>query len=100
MPQALILPSALNELDEIWLYIARDNINAAEKLVNNIRVAANRLAFMPGIGRRRDELQVGLLSYPLGNYILFYRRTKTGIDLLHVYHGARNIEELFKHNRE
>jgi toxin ParE1/3/4 len=98
MPQARILRSALDDLDVIWLYIARDNINAAERVVGDIEAAADRLAQMPGIGRRRDELQPGLLSYPLGNYILFYCRTSTGIDLLHVYHGARNIEELFKHD--
>src|SRR4051794_26247234 len=96
MPQARILRSALEDLDEIWLYIARDNINAAERVVDAIEAAADRLAQMPGIGRKRDDLQSGLLSYPLSNYILFYYRTSTGIDLLHVYHGARNIDELFK----
>jgi toxin ParE1/3/4 len=100
MAQARILRSALADLDQIWLYIAQDNINAAEKLVSSIEAAANRLARMPGIGQKRDELQPGLLSYPLGNYILFYSRTMVGIDLLHVYHGARNFEELFKHKRE
>jgi len=50
---------------------------------------------MPGIGRKRDELQPGLLSYPLGNYLIFYQRSAVGIDVLHVYHGARNLEELF-----
>jgi len=97
MSQARILKSALADLDEIWLYIARDSIEAAERLVERIERTARRLAFMPGIGRKRDELQPGLLSYPLGNYILFYRRTKSGIDLLHVYHGSRNYEEFLKH---
>src|SRR5258705_12807663 len=96
MPQARILRSALKDLDQIWLYIARDNIDAAENLVDSIEAAAKRLAQMPGIGRKRDELQPGLLSYPLDSYILFYYRTRTGIDLLHVYHGSRNVEELFK----
>jgi len=96
MPQARILRSALEDLDVIWLYIARDNVNAAERVVDAIETAADRLAQTPGIGGKRDDLQPGLLSYPLGNYILFYCRTSTGIDLLHVYHGARNIEELFK----
>jgi len=95
MPEARMLRSALKDINDIWLYIARDNINAADKLVASVEAATNRLANMPGIGRKRDELQPGLLSYPLGNYLIFYQRSAVGIDVLHVYHGARNLEELF-----
>jgi len=95
MPEARMLRSALKDINDIWLYIARDNINAADKLVASVEAATKRLANMPGIGRKRDELQPDLLSYPLGNYVIFYQRSSVGIDVLHVYHGARNFEELF-----
>jgi toxin ParE1/3/4 len=91
MPQARILRSAIKDLDEIWLYIARDSVDAAA-----IEAAANALADQPGMGRVRDELAPGIRSYPVGSYIVFYKRSRRGIDVLHVYHGARNIEELFR----
>ncbi|MEO6437440.1 MAG: type II toxin-antitoxin system RelE/ParE family toxin [Tepidisphaeraceae bacterium] len=95
MPHARILRSAVRDLDEIWLYIARDSVDAAERLIAAIEAAAHTLSENPGMGRRRDELLAGVRSFPVGSYILFYRKTQRGIDVLHVYHGARYIEELF-----
>jgi toxin ParE1/3/4 len=96
MPQARILRSAVKDLDAIWLYIARDSIDAAQRMIERIERAAARLAQMPGMGRSREELQPGLRSISVGNYLIFYRRIPGGIEVLHVYHGARNIEELFR----
>jgi toxin ParE1/3/4 len=96
MPSARILRSAVENLDEIWLYIARDSVDAAERVISQFEATAQTLARSPGMGRKRDELAAGLRSFPVGNYIMFYRPTRRGIDVVHVYHGARNIEELFK----
>jgi toxin ParE1/3/4 len=95
MPQARILSSAVKDLDEIWLYIARDSIDAAERLIERIELTARKLARMPGIGPKRDEFAPGLRSFPLSNYVIFYRETDLGIDVLHVYHGMRDLQELF-----
>ncbi len=95
MAQARILRSAVQDLDEIWLYIARDSIDAAERVIASIQAAAQRLAEFPGMGQRRHDLLAGLLSFPVDNYLIFYRKIRGGIEVLHVYHGARSIEELF-----
>jgi toxin ParE1/3/4 len=89
------LRSAVKDLDQIWLYIARDNIDAAEKMISRLENAAKKLAEMPGMGRKRDELQRGIRSYPVARYILFYRAIPGGIEVVHVYHGARRVEDLF-----
>jgi plasmid stabilization system protein ParE len=34
------------------------------------------------------------------NYLIFYREMRDGIQVLHVYHGARDIEALFEENCE
>jgi toxin ParE1/3/4 len=53
------------------------------------------LARHPYIGRRRDELQTGLRSFPVGDYIVFYRITPDEkVLILHVVRGSRNIDEL------
>ena len=95
MPHARILRSAVEDLDEIWLYIARDSITAAEGVIASIEAAANKLARFPGMGRERNDLVPGMRSFPVGNYLIFYRKIRGGVEVMHVYHGARRIEELF-----
>jgi toxin ParE1/3/4 len=95
LPRARILRSAVKDLDEIWLYIARDSVDAAEKMIQRIEEASQNLASMPGMGQKRDDLQPGVRSYPVGRYLIFYRAVRSGIEVLHVYHGARKYEDLF-----
>jgi plasmid stabilization system protein ParE len=56
LARARILRSAVKDLDEIWLYIARDSIDAAEKMIQRIEEASEKLASMPGMGQKRDDL--------------------------------------------
>lgn len=49
-------PMARRDLDEIWMRIAQDNIDAAERVVDEIEAAVRTLAQMPGMGHRREEL--------------------------------------------
>ena len=83
---------------EIFLYVAERNLSAAEKLISSFDTAAQRIAEMPGIGARRPELGVEVRSYPVGDYLLFYRSAGKGIELLRVIHGARNLRRQFRRN--
>lgn len=49
-------PEAVADLEEIWYYIAQDNIAAANRLVESIRDECRLLLSSPGLGRKRDEL--------------------------------------------
>jgi toxin ParE1/3/4 len=49
------------------------------------------LAAMPGSGRKEPKLAPNLRSFPVGNYLLFYRPIADGIALVRVLHGARDI---------
>jgi toxin ParE1/3/4 len=100
MAKARILRSAVRDLDEIWLFIAQNNVDAAQKLIEKIEATCQQLARLPGMGRKRDELAAGLLSFPVGSYLIFYTKTRGGIEVVHVYHGARRIEGLFRAERE
>ncbi len=52
------------------------------------------IAENPKMGRRRDELERGLRSIPLGHYVIFYA-VADGIDVLRVLHNRRDIEDTF-----
>lgn len=88
-------PLAKADLREIADLIARDNLNAALRLLDQVDTVCQRLAEFPGMGPQRDELQPGLRSFPIGNYLLIYRAVPGGIELVRVLHGARNLDSIF-----
>ena len=95
MPSFRFLPSARDDLNEIWEYIAQDNLDAAERLVERIEELCELLATRPQLGRRREELAPGLRSFPEGSYFIFYQPIPDGIEVVRVLHTSRDIDSLF-----
>ena len=88
-----IIRSRLSSEDylEIWLYVARDNPDAADRLVEQFDHYLDLLASAPLIGRSEEDLSTGLRSFPVGSYLIFYRPIEGGIELARLLHGARDI---------
>ena len=82
-------------MDEIWFYIAQDNPDAADRFIRALVSRFPLLASMPEIGRAREELSPHLRSFPVGNYVIFYRLVDSGIEIARVLHGARDFPPLF-----
>ena len=98
MAGLLISPEAEADLDDIWVYIARESqsIERAELFLDRFAVFFSRLARNPYLGRQRDDLRPGYRSFPIGDYVVFYRLTGTGeILVLRVIHGRRDLERIF-----
>jgi toxin ParE1/3/4 len=55
------------DLDEIWRYIAEDNIPAADRFLDTLQERFVLLAGQPLLGRARPELAPNLRSLPVGN---------------------------------
>ena len=49
-------PDAFGDLDEIWEYIAQDNVDAADRVLADIHSTLTTLAGSPHIGHRRPDL--------------------------------------------
>jgi toxin ParE1/3/4 len=79
---------------DIWLYIATDNVSAADKLIDRFTDVYERLADNPGMGTSQDQYRPGLRCFPVGNYIVFYRPSDDGIEIYRVLHGARQLDDL------
>jgi len=84
-----------SDLDDIWLYIASDSLAAADRFVDGIVGKFQTLATQPGIGRTREELGESLRSFPVGNYVIFYRPMSGGVDIVRVLSGFRDIPNVF-----
>jgi toxin ParE1/3/4 len=82
---------AETDLDEIWLFIATDNISAADRLLDRINNTFLMLADNPQAGRERPELGRGMRSFPVGNYIVFYEVMPKSTRIVRVLHAARDV---------
>jgi toxin ParE1/3/4 len=94
--QLRISPRANSDLIEIWSYIADDSAANADAFIDKLHRMIRSLADKPGSGRRREELAPGIQSFPFGRYVIFYRVIPTGIEIVRVLHGARDIENIFE----
>jgi toxin ParE1/3/4 len=83
------------DLLEIWLFIAQDSVESAERVNSSIRDKLRILATQPEIGRRRDELKNGMRSLATGNYQIYYESMRGGIRVLRVLHAARDVGRVF-----
>ncbi len=60
-----IADQAIEDLIEIWLYIASDSIRNADKFIDFLYEKCMNLCSTPEIGRKRDELLPGLRCLPV-----------------------------------
>jgi toxin ParE1/3/4 len=95
MNQYLVSDTARSDLDEIWLYIAQDNPDAANKFMRALVSKFPLLASMPEMGRPCGELAARLRSFPVCSYVIFYRPMENGVEIVRVPRGARDLPPLF-----
>ena len=102
MPRLVLAPEARRDLREIRDHIAKDNPEAARRVVTRLRDLARMLASAPALGRDRPELGPHIRSFVADRYLLFYRprRRAVGIELVRVLHGARDIDAVFSGNKD
>ena len=94
MAQVLQSPAARRDLDAIWDYVARDNPQAADDLIDHIALKCDAYAHQPMMGELRSDLLPGIRQFPIGTYVAFYRAMTDGIELVRVLHGARDVDSL------
>lgn len=99
---AIILKKPLAEADllDIWNFIANDSLEKADRLLHKIDSQLKMLASNPGMGRKRGSLVPNLRSFPVGNYLIFYRPINQGIEVIRVLHGARDFQSLFEDSED
>ena len=94
--QTAQVASFATDLLEAWLYIAEENQQAADRVLNTIDKEANTLLLQPLMGRARPELADRVRSWPTSTpYILFYLADDEGITVLRVLHHARDVRQVF-----
>ena len=96
MSEVRISEQARADPADIWLFIARENLGAADRQVASVLDTSRRLADAPEMGEKRDELAPGLRQFTVRpRYVIFYRPIEGGIELVRVVGGGRDIDALF-----
>lgn len=86
----LFLPGAVQELNEIYEYIAADN-PAAERVCKEILDAIRSLVKFPHQGHRRPDLASGPLRFQLvREYLIAHAPDEKRLVVIAVIHGRRN----------
>ena len=92
MTEYVLSTGAELDLNEIWEYIALDNIRAADRWIGKLFDAFEALARNPGIGHKREDLTAyPILFWPVGAYLILYRVQTKRVEIVAVTQGARDI---------
>ncbi|MBD2179525.1 type II toxin-antitoxin system RelE/ParE family toxin [Aerosakkonema funiforme] len=95
MSNYILSPLAIQDLDDIYDYLARKNLDAAENFVDNIEQKCQTLARFPNMGKSYENLLPQLRGVPLSNYVIFYRQLQNGIEVVRILSGYRDFEAIF-----
>lgn len=94
MPSYELSRQARSDIDEILIFIAADNIDAAISFNARLENLFSMLGNTPKAGRERPELNEGLRSFPIGSYMVFYRIWAGKVSITRVLHSARDLDEM------
>ncbi|WP_299440442.1 type II toxin-antitoxin system RelE/ParE family toxin [uncultured Rhodospira sp.] len=95
MAPVVFTRQAREDLIDIWLQIAEDNPAVADRVLDRLEDAAGHLGAHPQMGAARDDIRPGLRYLINGPYLLLYRLTETGAEIVRAVHGRRDLFGLF-----
>ena len=89
-------PAAERDLIEIYKYIASEAPSRARPFLRRLDEKIRMLAGAPGVGAVRLPHYPDVRMFPIGNYLILYRplAESAGIELIRVYHAARDWQVL------
>ena len=99
MKRYRVSKEAGNDLDEIFAYWAeRASMDVADRLTDAIVERFWLVGEYPESGRECDDIQPGTRCVPAGNYLIYYRRMRRGVEIAHVFRGARDQRQAWTDN--
>ena len=82
------------DIKEIALYIARDNLPAANRFFAEIESTCELISRNPYIGQACDSLRPGWRQFSFSHYVILFRAESETLRILRVFHGSRDWEKI------
>ncbi|HYT58930.1 MAG TPA: type II toxin-antitoxin system RelE/ParE family toxin [Haliangiales bacterium] len=90
-------PQARRDLVEIWEYIARENLDAADRVEQEIQQAILMLARNPELGHlRRDLTSKPVRFWAVHSYLVIYDPDARPLEVVRILSGYRDVATLLK----
>ena len=97
MGRVLRTTEALQDLDDVWTYVARQNVTAADRLIDRLFDRFLLLAAHPASGELQSQLADGQYRRIVeGNYVVYYLPDNDGVTIVRVLHAARSNTDLLQ----
>ena len=93
MSQVLRSDDARRDLKDIGRHIAAES-GSPEVAIRWLAAFADRCRLystQPDMGELRADLDATVRQFSFGNYVAYFHRVPSGIELLRVFHGSRDI---------
>jgi toxin ParE1/3/4 len=95
MKRFILTPRAKLDVNDIWDYIANDNIEAADRVLDALESAMVKLAKKPGVGHWREEITDKRHRFFLVySYLIVYRHEAKPLQIVRVLHAARDVQSI------
>ena len=84
-------PEAYTDLEEIWEYIAADNLDAADRVLEEIYQTVRSLVDFPHQGHARPDFTTKPLRFKsVRDYVIAYVADEDPLIVIAVLHGRRS----------
>ncbi len=90
-------PEARLDLFAIWEYIARDNLDAADRVEQEIQRAVQLLVTQPELGHHRSDLTSKPVRFwPVHSYLIVYDPAARPLEVIRILSGYRDVAALLQ----
>jgi toxin ParE1/3/4 len=97
MKRYRVAKDAENDLDDIFAWWAeRVSLDIADRLIDAIVDRFWLLGEYPESGRECDDIKPGTRCFPAAKYLIYYRKMRRGVEIAHVFRGARDQRKAWK----
>ena len=86
-----LTPAARADIEAIAAYVAEHDPQAAVRLIERLMRRWRLLSTAPMAGAARPDIAEGIRLIVTGPYLSFYRIEQTGIVIVRILHGRRDV---------
>ena len=83
------------DLVEVWLQVADDSgLDQADEYISKLQAICELIASQPDMGLNRPDISMGVRSFPVDRYVIYYEHDGPTLSVLRFWHTAQDPKSL------